>query len=96
MTTTDHAPTHNVLGQSLRTTILVGALTLLGWAAIIAPGCMGHGGYTKKAASGAKVKMEGLKSATEYKMGEQAYFACDLHKAIKHIEISISLNDKVA
>jgi tetratricopeptide (TPR) repeat protein len=96
MTTTDYAPYRNVLGQSLRTMILVGGLTLLGWAAIIAPGCVGQSTNNKQHVSGAKAKMEGLKAANEYKMGEQAYFAGDLPKAIKHMEISISLNDKVA
>jgi tetratricopeptide (TPR) repeat protein len=99
MTTTDHAFDRKVLGQALRTLIAVGGLTLLGWAAIIAPGCdsLGtHGKYTQEHKTAAKAKMEAMKAATEYKMGEQAYFASDLPKAIKHIEASISLNDKVA
>ena len=96
MTTTDHANTQNVLGQALRTMILVGGLTLLGWAAIIAPGCEGQGKYTKHEASAAKMKMEGLKAANEYKMAEQAYLGGDLPKALKHVTISLSLNDSVA
>src|SRR3954468_17950315 len=99
MTTTDRTQATNVLGQTLRTMLAVGGLTLLGWAAIIAPGCAGmdhHGKYTAEHQSAAKAKMEGLKAATEYKMGEQAYLAGDLPKAIKHVELSISLNDHVA
>src|SRR5262245_11952361 len=81
MTTTDRAPDRNILGQALRTLLIVGGLTLLGWAAIIAPGCTGFGQQSsanKAHASAAKVKMEGMKAASEYKMAEQAYLAGDL------------------
>jgi tetratricopeptide (TPR) repeat protein len=104
----DHsANARDVLGQAgrlarsqeLRTMLAVGALTLLGWAAIIAPGCENmykHGKATEEHKTGAKAKMEGLKAASEYKMGEQAFFAGDLPKALKHVNYSLSLNEKVA
>ncbi len=90
MTTTNRAQSRNVLGQAIRT----GAgLALM---AIVATGCMGQSKDNKAHATAAKIKMEGLKAASEFKMGEQAFLAGDLHKALKHTEISMSLNDKVA
>jgi tetratricopeptide (TPR) repeat protein len=99
MNTTDRANNRKILGQDLRTVIAVGGLTLLGWAAIMAPGCGGLGQQSssnKAHASAAKVKMEGMKAASEYKMAEQAFLAGDLPKGLQHVEVSISLNDKVA
>ena len=87
----DRAPTCRILGQAL--------LALVACAALAAPGCEAlnkQGKYTAEHTSGAKAKMEAMKSANEYKMGEQAFFAGDLPKAQKHSETSITLNEKVA
>ncbi len=72
------------------------ALALLAWAAIVAPGCRSHGEYTKQHVSGAKKKMDALKSGTEWQMAHQAFLAGDLDKAMRHCDYSISLNDQVA
>ncbi len=64
--------------------------------AALAGGCTGgHGKYTKEHLSSAKVKMDGLKSATEWQMGHQAFLAGDLDKALRHTDYSITLNDTV-
>jgi len=90
---THHTP--DVLGTPARLTA-VALLALLGWAAIVAPGCRGHGDYTKEHVSGAKKKMDALKSGTEWQMAHQAFLAGDLDKAMRHCDYSISLNDNVA
>src|SRR5262245_44194168 len=95
-TPTQCASALRVLGQALRGALAVGILALLGWAAVFAPGCVGHGKHTAEHLSAAKTKMEAMKSATEYKMAEQAFLGNDLPKALKHIDYSISLNEKVA
>src|SRR5262245_8626524 len=91
----NRAHTGRILGHSLQTAIGIGVLAFLGWAALAAPGC-GHGRYTREHISAAKTKMEALKSATEYKMAEQAFLSGDLPKALKHVEYSLSLNNPVA
>jgi tetratricopeptide (TPR) repeat protein len=97
MNTTLRALAANVLGQTLRPAVGIAVLGMLGWAVIAAPGCEStHGKYTKEHMSTAKAKMEALKSATEYKMAEQAFLGNDLPKALKHVEYSISLNEPVA
>lgn len=72
----------------------------LGLAMVLAAGalvgCSGQGKYTKEHMSGAKMKMEALKSATEFKMAEQAFMAGDLPKAQRHVDYSITLNKRVA
>lgn len=57
--------------------------------------CGSHGKYTEEHLSGAKIKMNGLKAATEYQMAHQAFLAGDLDKALKHVDFSLSLNDTV-
>lgn len=58
-------------------------------------GCGGKGQYTKEHTSLAKEKMNVIKSATEWEMGRQAFFAGDLDKALKKVDISISINSGV-
>lgn len=70
-------------------------MALLGWAAIVAPGCRTHGNYTEEHVSVAKKKMDALKSGTEWQMAHQAFLAGDLDKAMRHCDHSISLNDQV-
>jgi tetratricopeptide (TPR) repeat protein len=82
--------------NAFRSTRLITAASI---AVIIAAagGCSsGNGKYTTEHMSGAKIKMQGMKAATEYQMSEQAFLAGDLTKAAKHVDISISMNDKVA
>ena len=57
--------------------------------------CGSHGKYTADHLSGAKIKMNGLKAATEYQMAHQAFLAGDMEKAIKHVDFSLSLNETV-
>ncbi len=90
------ARAREVLGQAARIGLGAALVTLLGWAAVAAPGCNSHGRYTAEHQSAAKVKMEGLKSATEYKMAEQSFLAGDLEKALKHADYSLALNAEVA
>lgn len=59
-------------------------------------GCSPHGKYTEEHISAAKVKMNMLKSATEYQMATQAFSAGDLEKALKHIDYTITLAPHVA
>lgn len=93
---TPRTRTSSVLGQRLRLGLGALIVTMLGWAAIAAPGCASHGRYTAEHESTAKVKMEGLKAASEYKMGEQAFLAAELPQALKHVDYSLSLNGNVA
>ncbi|MBS0197138.1 MAG: tetratricopeptide repeat protein [Planctomycetes bacterium] len=65
-------------------------------AAAWAGGCASHGNYTAEHMSAAKVKMDGLKAATEYQMAHQAFLAGDLEKGLRHVDRSLSLNPKVA
>lgn len=58
-------------------------------------GCGGKGQYTKEHTSLAKEKMNVIKSATEWEMGRQAFFAGDLDKALKKVDMSISINPGV-
>jgi len=89
----DRALGRGVLGQAARVGAVATAAAVMCLASI---GCGGNGKYTSAQSSAAKTKMEALKSATEYQMGQQAFLAGDLHKALKHADHSISLNGKVA
>jgi tetratricopeptide (TPR) repeat protein len=86
-----------LLTQALRIVIGVTVTAGLAWGFLNAQGCTGtHGAYTAEKQSLAKMKMEGLKAATEYKMAEQAFLAGDLPKALKHVDYSLTLNRNVA
>lgn len=67
-----------------------------GLAAASLTGCSGGGAYTKQASLEHQSKMDIMKSATEYDMSRQAYFAGDLSKALEGVERSIAINDQVA
>jgi tetratricopeptide (TPR) repeat protein len=96
MNTTKHsgtslARTTRVLGQAGRG-IAAAALVALACAS----GCgRGHGEYTKAHLNAAKIKMQGMKAATEFDMAKQAYLAGDLKKALKHVDYSIELSERV-
>ncbi|MBL9002160.1 MAG: tetratricopeptide repeat protein [Phycisphaerae bacterium] len=75
--------------QSTTVLILAAGLTL------VLSGCGSHGKYTAAHLSGAKLKMNALKAATEYQMAHQAFLAGDLNKALRHIDHSLSLNSDV-
>lgn len=72
------------------------AFSVLGAGIALVPlsGC-GGSAYTRQAGLEHRSKMDVMKSATEYDMARQAYFAGDLHKAIKRVETSIAINDQV-
>jgi len=59
-------------------------------------GCAGHGKYTKEHLSLAQQRMSEIKAGTEWEMGRQQFLAGDLHKALKSVDNSISINDRVA
>jgi tetratricopeptide (TPR) repeat protein len=72
-------------------------LGLVASAGIVAStGCGGRGAYTREGTSLAKEKMNVIKSATEWDMARQAFFAGDLQKALKKVDVSISINPGVA
>jgi tetratricopeptide (TPR) repeat protein len=79
--------------SSSRRSIGLGAIVAS--AGLLLGGCAGHGGYTKEHMNAAKMKMNALKSATEYQMAHQAFLASDLPKALKHVTNSIELNESV-
>lgn len=78
----DRAKTALVLGTGLSLATLLGA-------------CGTNGAFTSEGSNLAKEKMQQLKSATEWTMAQQAFLAGDLPKALKHVNVSIELNDKV-
>jgi Flp pilus assembly protein TadD len=59
-------------------------------------GCAGHGDYTQDRVNAAGERMAQLKSGTEWQMAQQQFLAGDLDKALKTVDRSIALNDKVA
>jgi len=78
----------------------IASRTVLGLVAaagiVTSTGCGGRGAYTREGTSLAKEKMNVIKSATEWEMSRQAFFAGDLKKALKKVDISISINPGVA
>lgn len=72
-------------------------LTLAGAASIALGGCAGmKGAHTQKFREEAQQRMAQMKAATEYDMAQQQFLAGDLEKALRSIDRSVSLNDKVA
>ncbi len=59
-------------------------------------GCGGHGKYTEEHSNAAKEKLAAMKSALEYQTANGDFLAGDLPKALKVVDRSIALNDKVA
>ncbi len=84
------APTRALLGPAARMLAAIAMAGLFG-----AGGCADHKTYNQVHASSAKIKMDGLKAATEHQMALQAFHAGDLQKALKHCDYSITLNSKV-
>lgn len=84
------AHTRALLGPAARMLAAIAMAGLFG-----AGGCAGHKTYTQAHTSSAKIKMDGLKAATEHQMALQAFHAGDLQKALKHCDYSITLNSKV-
>lgn len=82
-----------ILRSSFRRSVGLGAIVAA--AGLLLGGCAGHGEYTKEHMNAAKMKMNALKSATEYQMAHQAFLASDLPKALKHVTNSIELNESV-
>ncbi|HYE61942.1 MAG TPA: tetratricopeptide repeat protein [Phycisphaerales bacterium] len=86
-----------LVAQAVRIAVGVTVTAGLAWGFLNAQGCGGtHGNRTAEHYSTAKMKMEGIKAATEFKMAEQAFLAGDLRKALKHVDYSLSLNRDVA
>jgi tetratricopeptide (TPR) repeat protein len=59
-------------------------------------GCSGHGEYTTEQTNAAKGKLQQLKSGLEYQTAMGDFHAGDMPKALRAIDRSIALNDKVA
>lgn len=59
-------------------------------------GCSGHGRHTKNAISSAELRMNQIRSATDWEMAESAFLAGDFDRAKEKLERSISLNPGVA
>lgn len=59
-------------------------------------GCAAQSSYNKEHVQKAQEKIGGLKSGIEWQMAEQQFKAGDLDKALKTVDTSISLNDRVA
>ncbi len=80
-----------------RTTRIASAVLALALAATLT-GCGGTGGHGKSTTaflSQAQDKMSMLKSGTEWQMAHQQFLAGDLDKALKTVDRSIALNEKV-
>jgi Flp pilus assembly protein TadD len=59
-------------------------------------GCSGsQGNYTREGTSIAKERMSAMKSGTEWEMGRQAFLAGDLEKALRKVDASLALNERV-
>ncbi|MFA6045805.1 MAG: tetratricopeptide repeat protein [Phycisphaerales bacterium] len=80
--------------RTSRVTKILGTSTILA-ALCLLSACGTNGAYTTEGKNAAKEKMAQLKSATEWQMAQQAFLAGDLPKALKHVSVSIELNDKV-
>lgn len=81
-------------GGAGRTVGRVGALALSA-GLLLSVGCGGHGQYTQEHYNAAKEKMDIMKSATEWEQARQAFLSGDLDKALKAVNRSIAINDKV-
>lgn len=77
----------------MRRTTTLTALTLVTAAALVS-GC-GQGKYTGAHKSTAEEKLSLIKSGTEWNMAHQQFMAGDLDKALKSVDQSIALNDRV-
>lgn len=86
-------PSRSISASGSARLFAFGAAAML--AAVSVSGCGSHGNYTSEHLSGAKEKMGALKAGTEFQMGHQAFLAGDLPKAIRHIEYSIELSERV-
>ncbi|MEL6740178.1 MAG: hypothetical protein AAFP26_05950, partial [Planctomycetota bacterium] len=81
--------------MSKKTRAATGAVSLIAGLSLTLGGCSGQGRYTREAVSQAEEKMSVIKAGTEWKMGEQAFLAGDLEKALRRVDASLSLNDTV-
>ncbi len=72
------------------------ALGLIAIAGTIGLSGCGQGSYTREGSSLAKEKMNMMKSATEWEMARQAFFAGDLDKALRKVDVSLGMNPNVA
>lgn len=61
----------------------------------LASGCGGTGAHTRDQTNAANEKMSVLKAGTEWQMGQQAFLAGDLEKALTKVENSLKINDTV-
>jgi Flp pilus assembly protein TadD len=59
-------------------------------------GCGGHGKHTGKFLEERQEKMAQMRAATTYDLAQQAFFAGELEKSLRHLDDSIALSDGVA
>lgn len=88
---------HTARLASLRTLALAPAFALGLCTLATFAGCagVGHGEYTKQHISAANIKMQAMKSATEFEMAKQAFLAGDLDKALRTVDRSIAMTPEV-
>ena len=79
--------------RTIRSISAVLALSLA--AALTGCGASGHGKSTTEFLTQAQEKMSMLKSGTEWQMSHQQFLAGDLDKALKTVDRSIALNERV-
>lgn len=66
------------------------------FALFLLAGCAGHGQYTSEFKQQAQERMAQLKAATQWDMAHQQFLSGDLYKALKSVDQSITISDKVA
>lgn len=75
----------------IKPTLAVSAAALLALG-----GCTGHGRHTSNRLSQAQLRMNQIRSATDWEMAESAFLAGDFDRAQEKLERSILLNPRVA
>lgn len=76
----------------IRASLLVSGFGL----AIVLGGCAGHGQHTTDFKNKSEQRVSQIKAATQWDMAQQQFLSGDLEKALRSVEQSISLNQKVA
>ena len=80
------------MGHVTRIVLVCGAAIL----GLAGGGCVGHGGYTQEQTNAAKAKLAQLKAGLEWQTAMGDFLAGDFPKALRAVDNSIVLNDKVA
>lgn len=65
-------------------------------AAAFVTGCANHGTHTQAFKDKAELRVSQMKAATDWDLAQQQYLAGDLEKALRNVDHSIILNERVA